>query len=152
MNTCSMKLFSYIWGNFHVIWLNFGKLGHYYKKNLSPSKICCHFLSWLKLAESIFMLSVPVLNCYLHSWASYRLFLYSKMTAIVTFILELWSNICLKVLPFWENREKQIFSFAPPEIGFLRFSRKVSVLEHMLLHKLYINVAIANILLYWKSL
>ena len=38
------------------------------------------------------------------------------------------------------------------KISFLWFSRKISILAYMLIHKSNINVAIANILLYWKSL
>ena len=37
------------------------------------------------------------------------------------------------------------------KISFLAISSKITILGHMLLHKLYINVAIANILLYPKS-
>ena len=37
------------------------------------------------------------------------------------------------------------------KISYLQFSRKVSILQHMLLHNSYINVAIANILPYRKS-
>ena len=39
-----------------------------------------------------------------------------------------------------------------PKLGFWRISLFLSTLEHMLLHKSYINVAIANILLCRKSL
>ena len=37
------------------------------------------------------------------------------------------------------------------KIRFLAITLKINILGHMLLHKLYINVAIANILLYPKS-
>ena len=36
--------------------------------------------------------------------------------------------------------------------GFLRFSRKLSTLDHMLLYSTYINMATAHILLYKTSL
>ena len=38
------------------------------------------------------------------------------------------------------------------KISFSRISQEISVLEHMLLHESYINMAIANILVYSKSL
>ena len=38
------------------------------------------------------------------------------------------------------------------KISFSRISQEVSIFGHMLLHKLYINMAIANILVYPKSL
>ena len=44
------------------------------------------------------------------------------------------------------------FLLAEAKIGFSPISLKISTFGHMLLHKSYINVAVANILLYWKSL
>ena len=49
--------------------------------------------------------------------------------------------------PSYEFRKITLFAYC-----FSRFSRKVSVLAYMLLHSTYINVAIAHILVYRKSL
>ena len=56
------------------------------------------------------------------------------------------------MLAFRENPQKLIWANCCVKIGFSRFSRKVSILEYMLLHKSNINVAIAVILLGRKSL
>ena len=50
--------------------------------------------------------AVRLLLFYHSSWRLGRLFHPSKPTAMATFISELWSNICLKMLTFWENLEK----------------------------------------------
>ena len=49
-------------------------------------------------------------------------------------------------------KNNEIISLRRKKSVFLAISRQMSILDHMLLHKLYINVAIANILLYSKSL
>ena len=54
------------------------------------------------------------------------------------------SGISIKIAHFWHREIKKI--------SFLRISQEISILEHMLLHKSYINMAIANILVYSKSL
>ena len=54
---------------------------------------------------------------------------------------------------FMRKTQKTGFSLREwRKISFLRFSRKVSTLGYMLLHNTNINVAIAHILLYRKSL
>ena len=45
-----------------------------------------------------------------------------------------------------KSRKTDFCPLAALKIGFLRFSQKPSILEHMLLHNAYINVAIAVIL------
>ena len=47
-----------------------------------------------------------------------------------------------------EVRQKRVKTCIFSWIGFWRISRYLFILGHMLLHKLYINVAIANNLLY----
>ena len=58
----------------------------------------------------------------------------------------------LKCLFFEQMAKNWFWSVTRGEISFWRFSQKVSLLEYMLLHSSYINVAIANILHYHKSL
>ena len=61
--------------------------------------------------------------------------------------------IRLHVVNYTVNtRNFDFWPLAHGEISFLRISQKVRILDHMLLHKLYINVAIAHILVYSKSL
>ena len=63
------------------------------------------------------------------------------------------------------HHRKSLYDLSEPSYGFckitlfawgvkqfLRFSQKLSTKDHMLLHRTYINVAIAHILLYGKSL
>ena len=52
------------------------------------------------------------------------IFLYTKMPDMATFMLEIWSNICLKMLPFWDNCKKPIFPLRALKNHFSRFSRK----------------------------
>ena len=52
-------------------------------------------------------------------------------------------------LDFEYSRTKKKFAL---KFGYLSISAKISILEHMLLHKLYMNMAIANIFLCRKSL
>ena len=54
------------------------------------------------------------------------------------------------MLIFRENREKLIFQRSQWKIGFLRVHRKGNIVRYMLLHNSYINVAIADILVYKK--
>ena len=54
------------------------------------------------------------------------------------------SGISIKIAHFWHREIKKI--------SFSRISQEISILEHMLLHKSYINMAIANILVYSISL
>ncbi len=56
------------------------------------------------------------------------------------------------MLSFRENGEKLILRPRVAKISFSRFYRKLSILGYMLLHKSNINVTIAVILLYRKSL
>ena len=58
----------------------------------------------------------------------------------------------LKCLFFVKIAKNRFFLREWWKISFLRFYRKISILGYMLLHNSYINVAIANILLYRKSL
>ena len=62
------------------------------------------------------------------------------------------ATYALKCLFLEKIRKNQFSATRYLKIGFLRFSQKVSILGYMLLHNLYINVAIAVILLYRKSL
>ena len=54
------------------------------------------------------------------------------------------SGISIKIAHFLASRDQKI--------SFSRISQEISILEHMLLRKSYINMAIANILVYSKSL
>ena len=54
------------------------------------------------------------------------------------------SGISIKIAHFFASLDQKI--------SFSRISQEISILEHMLLHKLYVNMAIANILVYSKSL
>ena len=56
------------------------------------------------------------------------------------------------MLTFRENCEKQILRCALLKIGSSRFSQRVSILRHMLLHNFTIIVAIAIISLVPKNL
>ena len=57
------------------------------------------------------------------------------------------------MLTFCENRKKLVFGPRTAKIfSFWRFSQKLSILEYMLLHNSYINVAIAHILVCLKRL
>jgi hypothetical protein len=58
--------------------------------------ICCFY----KVSEII----------YFAPWWSKRLYRWFKMFAMATFILILWSNVYFKMLTFWENCQKLIFS------------------------------------------
>ena len=55
----------------------------------------------------------------------------------------------LQVPSYWFP---EIALIADEKISFSRFSRKLTVLDHMLLHNSYINVTIAHILVYRKCL
>ena len=77
------------------------------------------------------------------------------MTAKVTFISDLWSNIWSRVNGFWENHKKPIsvnlvVTSQPLFSRFLRFSQKPLTLDHMLLHKSNINMNFA-VILSWKT-
>ena len=99
--------------------------------------------------------AVPARNFMIIYWNPYlclrrleSLYQYMKMFAMATFIYNLWSNICPKMLPFRDNRKKPICrpiwpnSFKILKISFLRLSRKGSILGHMLLHNININTHI----------
>ena len=58
----------------------------------------------------------------------------------------------LKCLLFEKIVKNSFLPLRHAKISFWRFSQKVSNLEYMLLHNSYINMAIANILRYGKSL
>ena len=56
------------------------------------------------------------------------------------------------MLIFRENLEKLILAWREAEISFSRFSRKISILEYMLLHNSNINVDITHIFMCKKRL
>ena len=58
----------------------------------------------------------------------------------------------LKCLFFEKIAKNEFLPIRDKKICFSRFSRKISILGHMLLHNSNINVTIANILVYQKSL
>ena len=62
------------------------------------------------------------------------------------------ATYALKCLVFEKIVKNRFLSSRVHKNGFLRFSPKLSILAYMLLHNLYINVAIANILVYSKRL
>ena len=69
-------------------------------------------------------------------------------TQVISSVVQL-KRIVLRIL---ERHASQIFASQTLKISFSLITPNISTLEHMLLHKSYINVAIANIFLYRNSL
>ena len=62
------------------------------------------------------------------------------------------SNILVYLRNLYDLQKSRYQTSRAFKISFLRFSRKVSILVHMLLHNININVAIANISMQFLSL
>ena len=87
-----------------------------------------------------------------------RLSVSSHMFLLKSYINVTFANILLSWKSFYDlpgpiyvPQIVQILCRDYPEFGFLVINPKLGVLSHMLLHKSYINMAIANILLYQKG-